>query len=68
MGVIPDAEKSRLSQITDSLHSVNKKIRFWNCPDNENSWGTYINIGIDYLNTDHIIGLSEFLRKNRNPK
>jgi len=68
MGEIPDREKTRLSQITDSLHLLNKKIRFWNCPDNENSWATYINIGIDYLNTDHITGLSEYLRKNRNPK
>jgi alkaline phosphatase len=67
MGEIPDTEKTRLTQITDSLHSLNKKIRFWNCPDNKNSWETYINIGIDYLNTDHIIELSEYL-KNRNPK
>jgi alkaline phosphatase len=60
---IIEKERIRLTQITDSVHSINKKIRFWNCPDNENAWKTYIEIGIDYLNTDHIIKLTEFLKK-----
>lgn len=67
-GEIAEKEKTRLRQITDSIHSLNKKIRFWNCPDNENSWRTYMNIGIDYLNTDHIIELSEYLKRNKNSK
>lgn len=67
-GEIVEKEKVRLRQITDSVHSLNKKIRFWNCPDTENSWRTYINIGIDYLNTDHIIELSEYLKRNRNSR
>lgn len=61
-GAIIEKERIRLTQIADSVHSINKKIRFWNCPDNENAWKTYIEIGIDYLNTDHIIKLTEFLK------
>jgi alkaline phosphatase len=64
-GDISENERSRLIQIADSVHSINKKIRFWNCPDNEKAWKTYIEIGIDYLNTDHIIILSEFLNNQR---
>jgi alkaline phosphatase len=61
-GLIIETERIRLEQIADSLHSLNKKIRFWNCPDDENAWKTYMSLHIDYLNTDHIVKLSEYLK------
>jgi alkaline phosphatase len=67
-GLIPEKEKIRLTHVTDSVHSLNKKIRFWNCPDNENAWATYKSIGIDYLNTDHITELAEYLGRNKTEK
>jgi alkaline phosphatase len=60
-GNINYEEKIRLQNIIDSIHALNNKIRFWNAPDNINAWNTYIKMGIDYINTDHIIELSEFL-------
>jgi len=63
-GAIIEKDKIRLQHIIDSVHTLNKKIRFWNAPDDINAWETFINMGIDYLNTDHIVKLSEFLKKD----
>lgn len=60
-GEIVEKEKIRLNQVIDSVHSIGKKIRFWNTPDNSNAWETFMKMHIDYLNTDHIIQLSEYL-------
>ena len=61
VGNIVEKEKMHLQNIIDSVHTLNKKIRFWNSPDNINAWNTFINMGIDYINTDYIIKLSEYL-------
>ena len=60
-GNMIDKDKIRLQYVIDSVHALNKKIRFWNAPDDINAWETFINMGIDYINTDHIIKLSEYL-------
>jgi len=60
-GTINEMEKARLEGIIDSVHSVKKKIRFWNTPDNADAWRLFIEMGIDYINTDHIEKLSDFL-------
>jgi alkaline phosphatase len=61
-GLIIEKERIRLEKITDSVHALYKKIRFWNCPDNENAWRTYMKLHIDYLNTDQIVKLTEYLK------
>jgi len=60
-GDIIEKEKVRLKHLIDSVHSLNKKIRFWNAPDVVNAWKTFMDLGVDYINTDHINELSEFL-------
>jgi alkaline phosphatase len=60
-GEISQDERTRLQGVIDSVHSLDRKIRFWNAPDDVNPWNTFIKMKIDYINTDHIIKLSEFL-------
>lgn len=60
-GEINEKEKARLETIIDSVHSVKRKIRFWNTPDNAEAWSLFIEMGIDFINTDHIVTLSGFL-------
>jgi alkaline phosphatase len=60
-GTMSIKEKIRLQSVIDSVHSLNKKIRFWNAPDDINAWNTFMNMKSDYINTDHIIKLSEYL-------
>lgn len=61
-GDIVGKEKIRLESIIDSVHSVKKKIRFWNAPDDINSWNTFMKMKIDFINTDHIRELADHLR------
>jgi len=63
-GAIRETEEKRLVQIIDSVHGINKKIRFWNAPDQPSAWETLMNLKVDYINTDHIKELSTHLKKN----
>lgn len=62
-GVMIDKEKLRLQFVIDSVHSLNKKIRFWNAPDGPEAWDAFIRMKCDYINTDHIVQLAEYLNK-----
>lgn len=65
-GNMIDKDQIRLHHVIDSVHALNKKIRFWNAPDDINAWNTFMNMGIDYINTDRIIKLSEYLNNRGN--
>lgn len=60
-GKMVDKDRVRIQFVIDSVHALNKKIRFWNAPDDINAWETFMGMRIDYINTDHIIKLSEYL-------
>jgi hypothetical protein len=45
-------------------HSLGKKTRLWNAPDNLEGWQRLMELGVDYLNTDSIKALAEFLKTN----
>jgi alkaline phosphatase len=59
---IPGKEEARLKQIIDSVHVINKKIRFWNSPDTQDAWKILMGLKVDFINTDHIPELSTFLK------
>lgn len=61
---ISEADRKKLVLMVDSIHAMNKKVRFWNAPDNPAAWDILLNTGVDYVNTDHINQLATFL-KNR---
>lgn len=63
---IPANEAKKLSQIIDSVHGLNKKIRFWNAPDTAFAWKILMDLKVDYINTDHIQELSAYLKSNMN--
>lgn len=63
-GDIIDKEKIRLQNVIDSVHSLKKKIRFWNSPDNINAWNTFMDMKIDFINTDHINDLADYLNNH----
>ncbi|HWJ26400.1 MAG TPA: phosphatidylinositol-specific phospholipase C/glycerophosphodiester phosphodiesterase family protein [Flavisolibacter sp.] len=56
------ADKEKIQHLISEVHHQGKKIRFWNAPDLPNSWRVFINLGVDYINTDHIDELSGFLK------
>lgn len=60
-GTLVPSEKQRVQGLIDSVHQLRKKIRFWGAPDNVNTWITLAKMGVDYIGTDNIEGLSDFL-------
>lgn len=60
-GKIDPVDSIRLMKVINSVHTMNKKIRFWNAPDDVNAWNTFIRFGIDFINTDHIEKLAGYL-------
>jgi len=63
-GDIIAKEKLRIQGVIDSIHSLNNKIRFWNAPDNPNSWEILMKMGVDYINTDKITEFSGYLKRS----
>ncbi|RCR70628.1 alkaline phosphatase [Larkinella punicea] len=60
-GLIVSSERKKLNEVIRKTHQQGKKLRLWATPDNINTWKTLINLGVDYINTDHITELANFL-------
>jgi alkaline phosphatase len=53
----------RLKNTIDSVHRAGKPIRFWAAPDNEASWKLQMNLGVDFIGTDKINQLTDFMKR-----
>jgi len=62
-GEIVEKERIRLQNTIDSIHGLGKKVRFWNAPDDTEAWNILMRMKVDYINTDSIVKLSNFLNK-----
>ncbi|SKB91599.1 alkaline phosphatase [Parapedobacter luteus] len=62
LGRLTEADLKKITAIVDSVHRLDKKIRFWATPDTRTTWYEWVKLGIDYINTDDPIGVSEFMR------
>lgn len=51
-GLIDPREEKRLKEAISIAHALQRPIRFWATPDDENSWRTLHALGVDYINTD----------------
>lgn len=65
-GSMPEKDKSDLRAVIEKTHALKKPFRFWATPDNENSWNTFMELGVDYINTDKVEGLARFLSTKKN--
>ncbi len=43
-------------------HKAGKKVRFWDAPDNASAWLAFMRLGVDFINTDKIDELANFLK------
>ncbi|MFD8494155.1 phosphatidylinositol-specific phospholipase C/glycerophosphodiester phosphodiesterase family protein [Amycolatopsis sp. NPDC059657] len=67
-GPMPAAERAKLRQITRDAHRAGQKVRFWATPDGAGPdrsalWQEQLDAGVDFLNTDDLSGLANFLEK-----
>ena len=62
---IPAVEKEKVLKITQSVHKYKIPFRFWATPDTPEAWKMLPELGIDFINTDQPIRVSEYLRNNK---
>lgn len=61
-GPIPEKEKELIREQVSRAHAVGKLIRFWAVPDTPLAWNTLLDLGVDYVNTDHVIDCSTYFK------
>ncbi|GAA2336730.1 phosphatidylinositol-specific phospholipase C/glycerophosphodiester phosphodiesterase family protein [Streptomyces cuspidosporus] len=66
-GEMPPAERDKLRRIVGAAHASGQRVRFWATPDlagpeREALWRELLAADVDYLNTDDLAGLEDFLR------
>ncbi|MET7740373.1 phosphatidylinositol-specific phospholipase C/glycerophosphodiester phosphodiesterase family protein [Streptomyces sp. NPDC005385] len=71
-GPFPDAERAKLRTIVSTAHRHRQKVRFWATPDvagpaRDALWRELLAADVDYLNTDDLGGLQEFLDAHDRP-
>ncbi|MEY2793681.1 MAG: hypothetical protein RJA76_1673, partial [Bacteroidota bacterium] len=44
------------------VHDDGKKIRLWATPDTLIAYQTLLSLGIDYIGTDHLSAIADFLK------
>ena len=62
---LPEDQAERIAQFVQNGHDLGVKVRFWGCPDTERAWRTFINLGVDFINTDRPGVLGSFLEKEQ---
>ncbi|WP_172280947.1 alkaline phosphatase [Chryseobacterium sp. LAM-KRS1] len=60
-GIPRDEETENIKKAVEAAHARQKPVRFYGAPDFPNAWVNFIDLGVDYINTDHIPDLKKFL-------
>lgn len=60
-----DAQWQKAESFIAAVHKAGKKCRLWAIPDNEAAWKRLLSYNMDFINTDKLKELSEFLNKSR---
>jgi len=62
-GEFPEAEREKLKGYVNQAHANGQTLRFWATPDRPEVWQVLHDAGVDYINTDKLKELREFLAK-----
>jgi hypothetical protein len=61
VGKMPFDEFMKTKDIIRKAHEQGKKIRVFNCPEEENIWDVMLTTGVDFINTSSAAKFSKFL-------
>ncbi len=53
--------QEKAKSFIDQVHQLNKPVRLWASPDNPATWEQFMQWGVDYINTDKINELADFI-------
>jgi len=60
-GIPRDEETTKIRTAVEKAHAQHKPVRFYGAPDFTNAWVNLMDMGADYINTDHIPDLKKFM-------
>jgi hypothetical protein len=60
-GPIPDDERRTLAYLVGYAHALHRKIRIYDAPDRPSVWAAECAAGVDFIGTNDLAGLSQFL-------
>jgi hypothetical protein len=66
-GTFSSYEQYRLKNYVAMAHKNGEKVRLWASPDNKTVWHELLKCGVDYINTDKLAALKNFLINNHSP-
>ncbi|TBH70574.1 PI-PLC domain-containing protein [Aquirufa antheringensis] len=61
-GPIPAALKEKLKNYVDQVHANGRKVRLWATPDSLLGYQALLDIGVDYIGTDMLSLLADYLK------
>ena len=56
-------QKRTLQQLTEKAHQEGKKVRLWATPEKPLVWKTLLENGVDFINTDQLADVQQFLEE-----
>ncbi len=65
VGEIPATDLVVIQKDIAAAHALHRPIRFWGVPDNPLTWEKMMELGVDYINTDHIAVVAQLLGKKK---
>lgn len=67
-GPIPKDQKKILERIIKQSYDLKKPIRFWATPDSEQGWKQLMKWKVDFINTDKVAALADYLETSTTKK
>ncbi|MEZ4905636.1 MAG: phosphatidylinositol-specific phospholipase C/glycerophosphodiester phosphodiesterase family protein [Spirosomataceae bacterium] len=64
-GEMPDTQFQKLTQLVQSVHAEGKKLRLWACPEDPIVWQKLREAGADFISTDQLELVRDFLLEKR---
>jgi len=61
VGKMPFEEFLKLKDVIRKTHEQGKKIRVFNCPEDENIWDVLVSAGVDFINNSNPSKFKKFL-------
>jgi hypothetical protein len=61
-GTMPDNERKKLETLVHQVHAEGRRLRFWAHPDRPEAWRVLREAGVDFINTDRLAALAQFLK------
>lgn len=62
----PEEDRQKIQRAVAQAHGLHKTVRLWAMPDHQKGWEEMMKLDLDFLNTDRIADLADFLGKQTN--